>query len=382
MITFLFGAGTSIPAGMENIDKITKIILNSPNVVKPFSIYLTMEPPFDDLYEFNRKYVTRVRMLLEILRDKFKGYYQQITYNQSYEMNYEDYYFLVNMMHENEIGNYNNAMVDHFIQEIKITNKDLFEPIDKRLGKVTLKELVSQACNMIEDIVREALQKSPNTLEHLAFLKYAFEDESLKYLNIFTLNHDTIFEQYFRNNNIPYDDGFSIVDGGIKQWNMNYLSQKIRLYKLHGSIDWIVEHGVDYYDYKLNIYPPEMVYSGDRPKILIGTFNKLNEYTRGELFELQCKFWNVLESTNYLVVSGYSFRDQGINTKILNWLFKSNDRKILLIDPNLRQVVANSRMAFKSKWNYLEGKAKVLKAINKGIQDMSWSDIKKELHSF
>ena len=53
----------------------------------------------------------------------------------------------------------------------------------------------------------------------------------------------------------------------------------------------------------------------DRPEMLIGTFDKMLEYTMGIYADLFAGFRAGLRRLDILVISGYSFSDKGVNAK-------------------------------------------------------------------
>ena len=65
--------------------------------------------------------------------------------------------------------------------------------------------------------------------------------------------------------------------------------------------------------------------------MLIGSFNKILEYTGGIFSDLFCAFRCTLDSTQCLVVGGYGFRDKGVNHTIIEWLRSSTDRKLIIV---------------------------------------------------
>jgi hypothetical protein len=68
--------------------------------------------------------------------------------------------------------------------------------------------------------------------------------------------------------------------------------------------------------------------------MLVGTFNKILEYSGGIFADLFCTFRSALRTTNYLVVSGYGFRDKGVNSTIIEWLRGSSDKRLVIIHEN------------------------------------------------
>lgn len=163
--------------------------------------------------------------------------------------------------------------------------------------------------------------------------------------------------------------------------------------KIHGSINWFTlspDDG-DWFDDKIGI-----VLDGDidhaksqkgglmrslpekEPKILIGTFNKIYEYTESIFSNIYYQFKALLGRSQNLVVSGYSFGDKGVNSAILEWLYSDRKNKIIVIhkDPDtLLKITARTaiRKAYTgmAKSNFL--------TISKYIQHTSWSEIKTKI---
>ena len=55
--------------------------------------------------------------------------------------------------------------------------------------------------------------------------------------------------------------------------------------------------------------------------LLVGTFNKVSEYSQGIFRELHYRFRRTLHKADQLVVCGYSFGDKGINSEIIEWYY-------------------------------------------------------------
>jgi hypothetical protein len=142
-----------------------------------------------------------------------------------------------------------------------------------------------------------------------------------------------LIEQCLIENNIGFSDGFVLKDNIARVWNPNSFNEKINLLKLHGSINWVNFDTDDPYEKKVCIYlQPQHEFF--HPAIILGSFNKLSEYSRGINFDLQCLFAKHLNMCNRLIISGYSFGDKGINSRIINWLYGNHQRKIIIIHKN------------------------------------------------
>ena len=110
--------------------------------------------------------------------------------------------------------------------------------------------------------------------------------------------------------------------------------------------------------------------------MLIGSFNKLHAYTRSINFELQCLFAKQLNESEHLVISGYSFGDQGINSRIISWALSSRKRKIYLIHKAPEDLILNARPAIRTNFNFLQKQNKIFYIREFIDNKTSWSTIK------
>ena len=147
-------------------------------------------------------------------------------------------------------------------------------------------------------MVWRCLLKTPKRLDHLQFLSNAYHDENISKIDIYTLNHDTVLEQYLSNADIQVIDGFGLPqENGLRYWNFELLEGtdlKVRLLKLHGSINWFAFIPNDKVGLEEVAIPPDWDIwhtkdlsgqrqwpAGGRPKFLVGTFNKMLDYNSG-----------------------------------------------------------------------------------------------------
>ncbi|EKD55600.1 MAG: hypothetical protein ACD_59C00110G0005 [uncultured bacterium] len=195
------------------------------------------------------------------------------------------------------------------------------------------KTLDINICKNIYKIIseKETKAKFENTKKFIAWLSMQNRDFSKE---IFTTNYDLIIEKSLEEAQIPYFDGFV---GSYEPffWNESIeifvnksdLTQNwIRLWKLHGSLNWfwkkdiktnthkIIRSGkVDNFDVvnnELVIYPSREKYDSSRKQPFLAYFDRFKKYLlNGELL---------------FIFTGYSFSDQHINEIILNCLRQNN----------------------------------------------------------
>ena len=186
------------------------------------------------------------------------------------------------------------------------------------------------------------------------FLTYLSELSRKFIVNVHTLNHDLLFESFnntgFINGNISdgFDEYGSEYYGILEHEHRNYncrlerytgrYNTSIRLYKLHGSIDYVPFYRRDkngfmkpekYVKIKWGIGSGNII-KGRKSKygydaspfeyhadFLTGTTLKIKMYDEALLFKkLFKKFRNNLSKANSLIIIGYGCKDKGINEMI------------------------------------------------------------------
>lgn len=373
-IAFLFGAGIS-QSSLMGTEELTSKIFEATNIVHLSSRYLEMENPkrFDGLDI--RDFVPKIKELFNIIQNSVHDHY---LYKKR-GLNYEDMYYLINTLYDDESGEYVNPIISKYCDDFRTQYRDLFKTKYPLIGEISLMDLTREALNYIQDIVIFALGKPNACLNYLNFLTDVSNDPSLEKIFIFTLNHDELIERFF-NHNKDFSDGFASDRYGHRIWSPDNFKTKIFLLKLHGSINWFRILGQDYYEDRIGIYE-ELHRNGDRPLMLIGSFNKLQAYTRSINFELQCLFSKQLNETDDLIISGYSFGDQGINSRIINWALASRNRRIFLIHKNPDDLIQNARPAIQTNFSFLNKNKNIFHIEEYITENTTWSGIKSFLYN-
>jgi len=371
-IAFLFGARVSIPSGMPSTDQITSKVFSGQYAYLG-SKFVEVDNLAKYSWSFGNEYVIRVRELFVILLNELNKHYSYL----GRDINYEDLYYLVDSLYEDENMNYENPIVGFFGDHLMKDNPKLFAPIDELLSGLSLIDLCSKAREFISDVVVNLLSTIPSSVDQFRFLSKLVDENIYKNKIIFTLNHDLVLEKYFNENNLKYSDGFKRIDDEKRVWDENYFNETIQLIKLHGSINWHYESGENWYEDKFCIYDAPQR-DNCQPLVQIGSFNKIHQYNRGIYFQLQCLFSNLLSTTDRLIISGYSFGDQGINNRIIDWIYSDQKNRIIIIHPNPEKLKEQSRPAITSKWDEWL-KSKTMKIIPEFIQNVSLAQIKVEL---
>lgn len=376
-IAFLFGSGISLPAGLPSTRQITEQILSGRGIAHHT----------DNSYFFGEPiYIPRIPDFINIMANAY------FTTEKGINFNYEDIYYVLWQIYQNETGASVSEEIAEFIQRLK-SQDELQNFLRQNQGEIhdgwTLLELSDEAIKYIQCSVWRMIQKpTPGDLSYLSLVKDAWRDECSTILNIFTLNHDTLMEQFLRTNYIEFSDGFDTPTNGARYWNntgFNKKHAKIRFLKLHGSIDWFeflssgktktgIPESWDYWHTK-DSNGDYQVPANPHPFFLTGTKNKPFVYKEGIYKDIFAEFDKALKRTSFLIVSGYGFGDEGINDRIAGWVDSAEGNRLLIIhhDPDkIKNYVRNSIASKMTNW---EMKNK-LSFINKTIENTSWQEIK------
>ena len=212
-------------------------------------------------------------------------------------------------------------ILNHVRQIRDITYEKADSEYDGITGSVA-KELDSEICKRIFHVIMEKENKADITdiQKFFAWYDTSYRDYVKE---VFTTNYDMLFEKAMEANYIPYFDGFvgsfepffwsESVDRFVPCSDLT--GSWIRLWKIHGSLNWEAENDVSNEKTKilrsgrvndpkneLLIYPSKEKYSLSRKLPFVAYFDRLRSY--------------LLRGEQLFVFSGYSFCDQHINETV------------------------------------------------------------------
>jgi len=392
-IGFLFGSGLSLKAGYPSTSKITENVISGKNVFRHTDgNYYFGQSPMSHT-GFPEEYLSRILIFLNRVKVESDLYYFPFPDRST---NYEDLYYICNQINDSESFNYDNPIVQSFVDKILPDIKSLF---DKRRSEIkgtwNLLDLTSEAMNYIVDTAWHLLNKDVAEINYLSFLKQCYDKDDYSNIYIFTLNHDTLLEQYFSSNTISIQDGFSEPINDVRYWDQklfNESKERISLIKLHGSVNWFrynpeenpqtVQIGIPLeWDFWHTTNPKgELQYPIDgRPMFLAGTFNKMLHYNYGIWYTLQRYFYEVLNNDlDLIIVCGYSFSDKGINTRLIEWMDGNSQNRILIIHPDLYNLKVSARGAIARNWDAWKKDNRLI-TIQNNIENVDWDTIERGL---
>ncbi|TET66624.1 MAG: hypothetical protein E3J56_14110 [Candidatus Aminicenantes bacterium] len=373
---------------MPSTEKITETVLSSGDVIRHTNERYYLWPGKN----MGKGYVKRIQSFLWELKFEIEDYYKRF----GRDVSYEDLYYVASQIEDSKTGEYPNPVVQSFIDKILPQVESLLcgrEGESRR--RWTLNELASEATHCIHDVTQCLLHRDPSGMEHLSVLNDACLDNELSAIDIFTLNHDTVLESFFSNKQIAFADGFGKVENQVRYWKPHLYenkAHKMRIFKLHGSVNWFRfrPEGGDWYDELIGIPlkgDPDDTRSpqgkkqsapDNRPMMLIGTTNKILQYVKPIYADLLSRFYSSLQNSGHLVICGYGFGDREINTQMSYWVFSSPDLRITIVDiepEKLRRRMPASMFGKWDKWI----KERKLATIRKRIEETSWADIKERI---
>jgi hypothetical protein len=157
-------------------------------------------------------------------------------------------------------------------------------------------------------------------------------------IEIATLNYDRSIELLAEREGIACDTGIAAWTGG-HDWAWSQTA-KLRLLKLHGSIDWrVVSKMGDGGLRESSVIVGGATTGSGRgpilPGIVFGARGKL--MADGPFLAMLRAFDEMLAGADHLVVVGYSFRDEHVNVAIRRWINSGPIRKLTVVDPKFDQ---------------------------------------------
>jgi len=209
-------------------------------------------------------------------------------------------------------------------------NGNLFDSLELILKKLLKDEWLSTSGRGNLDYLKPLME----------FLK-AYSDEQFR-LDIFSLNYDTVIEQFFETEGeIPWR-GFSNGHWlNIEPDKENDPNARINLYKLHGSVDWVRLTDMDTWeapklenadkDDEEKIELLENIEEKHNPYIVFGQGSK--SFSVEPFFSIIHHFNKSLKSSDkrYFFVIGYSFFDPYINNLLFNAI--RGFKKLVIVNP-------------------------------------------------
>jgi len=302
---------------------------------------------------------------------------------------YEDIFFLCQQIRDWNIGLSDNSLTTPFMEYIENRAHGLLlgHTVEARMSD--LATLGKHCCYFIESVVAETLNHK--YLGGLNLILELANSPEMEQLNIVTLNHDTLVEQFLTANGVEFVDGFGEPDGDVR-WSDDSLydlsGAHVRVFKLHGSINWysFAFSG----DLRTAIFLGTSVWTAKdgggkqfqarthRPSFLSG-INKAIRYQQGIYADIHFRFLELLRHSDRILMSGYGWSDAAINLQLDTWLDRFRRNTIILLHERPEEIPQKSLIMGNSY--DLRVRTGQLIRIKRWLCDVSLSDIKTSLLS-
>jgi NAD-dependent SIR2 family protein deacetylase len=359
-ISFLLGAGFSANAGYPIGNQLNELLLKATDLNVVFHSSGQLIPPLNGERQSispRTSWDFKLDFLIELI---------QFYNNKIKPFDYEEFYDFLLLQAES----------DPQVQKLANSHSNsIVAETDLIRGSITiLNQLVNY---LLKD--KDGIKNYENAAD---FLKPTFDGytgflncvDLLKKentLHFHTLNHDVYFERLnrtewfggvlcdgFEELGSPYY-GKLLVEGREHMSRLGYYTGKyssnLRLYKLHGSLDYVLFHtpdggsllpenyiktkwGIGYSNlYKEVQGKKGLEYFNDwinyHPDFLTGTTSKIQRYQEPTLFKKLFElFKDNLEKSDKLIIIGYGGKDTEVN-RILSSHFDYKNKKVVIVDP-------------------------------------------------
>jgi hypothetical protein len=184
-----------------------------------------------------------------------------------------------------------------------------------------LEQIDRSICEIISEVVDKNLPSKETPYHDVAIWARSLVRD--KPVHIFTTNYDLLMEEALEDSGAPYFDGFvgsrnAFFDLGAVENEKLIVSRWLRLWKIHGSINWrlkksggsesvsVVRSDTIEAGQKYLIYPSHLKFDQSRKMPYLALMDRLKDF--------------LLCPSSILFMSGYSFSDDHINDIIVSGL--------------------------------------------------------------
>jgi hypothetical protein len=353
IITYLLGAGASVEAGVPAAKEMVKIIYRSvkqspgySNAIETAIGGLRLHKSISHRDPFGDVDVEDLYEILRILADRHAHLLAPFVGSWSHA---------IASAERPNFGNATDRFTDSLAEAINhgIEHARGTSPFYRRISRSELDRTrcaLSEALDMAsgrgvnifslaaDAVLYELINLS--TIDDVSRVEYLIPFVSLSKDNpmwIATLNYDNTIELAAKKAGLDVDVGVESKKNFVKFGEESSLT----LAKLHGSVDWSFTS-----DGSMEVGGTNK----GRVALVFGAGNKLR--IDGPYLDLLFAFRTRLDTTDELLVMGYSFRDQHINHLILNWIEKNKSRKVTVVDPSTEEnfIRANITRAMPHGW--------------------------------
>jgi SIR2-like domain len=360
LILFL-GSGVSLLSGLPTVEKLTDSIFKSHYHQDSYNHFSPGKNPDPKLRTAD--VTSHVRQILQLLREHDESDMKRVGYSPSDDRSsgaifrgamttYEDLFYLCEQIRLWHIGLVDNSLVTPLMEIIERKAGGLLVGRNSMARMSNLGALAEQACFFIESVVAEELRTK--SLAGFDLIHELASTPDIEQLNIVTLNHDTLVEQFLAEKGVDFVDGFGERDGDVRWYDDRTYDgnhARVRILKLHGSVNW--------YSFSVNGRSRPAIFLGAdvanirdsegrqltpqfrRPSFLSG-INKAVAYQRGIYADMHFRFHQLLRQHKLMVMSGYGWGDTAINFRLDTWLDQHRSNTIILLHQTPDELIERS----------------------------------------
>lgn len=334
-IAILLGAGSSIPAGFPSTENLTRFVLSDDGVHRHTDTRYIPNPDLvaklKGIHPEHDNYVIISKRMAKWFYEQAQKYYSKIK-QLDRRANYEDIFYLADQVHADE-WEIENPAIHSFVNVTKKHISHIYSQIypEIQFDNNEIYSILNEIRNYTVDMVRYKLSHISQEIDHLEIFKYICTNFDTSCIT--TLCHDTHVETFLANQKIPISDGFfTEPEVGVRYWNGSFIANNsIPFIKIHGSVNWFQfrsDNGTgtrigipldgDHEHTRTKDGILQDTLNGGRPLLLIGTFNKMYDYSRGIFLDLFYHLRLLFNRADTMIICGYGFGDKGINGEISN----------------------------------------------------------------
>lgn len=370
---FFFGSGISFASGAPGVGAITNSLLQDRWIAHTDSRFYPR--PAD--YEGDPRDADRAQEFLRRIKRQIEPHLQA---REQRAAHYEDLFGALRQIVQDEMVEVSNPLIADTVAAIRAGTADLVTGQRAHIDDNAFASLADRASELIQWAVAFGLSRArvPRGLAVIGEIAKHVRD-----VDIFTLNHETLIEAQFDSDGVAYFDGFGEQQGDARIFDGSWPdSMAVRLFKLHGSLDWYrfrfpgwdqyarvtadVDHARDADGKLLNLLQPT-------PMFLTGTTVKEQAYGHGLVGELFVRFRERLSRHRTLICCGYGWSDKGINIRLDQWLRDARENRVVLLHPGTEREVTASRF-WTFRWEQFRKAGKVV-VVPKWLSDCTSADL-------
>jgi hypothetical protein len=349
-LTLFLGSGVSLASGLPSVTDIMDVLHGKPSSIDQNS-RITPAKFDNDGWADDR--VAQIRSFLRLLADLDELDRKEAATVFRTSTTYEDLSALCMEIRDWANGQNDTALTTPFIDVVDRNAGTILLSKERPARIKEICQLAYDSTRFIKSVVASALAKSPPV--GLDLILELAESPRISQLDIVTLNHDTLVEQLLTRAGLKFVDGFSDADGDVRWYDESAydVAARVRLIKLHGSIDWyeFTRDETTSLAILLSADPSmakdgagRILQSWSRTPWFLTGGKKEAWYQHGIYADLHYRFHEILRRTDRIVMSGYGWGDVGISNQLERWLERSARQRIVLLHEDPESLLDRSKI--------------------------------------